>query len=263
MNREYGSTNMQNEKNVIPCLTRNPDAVLNVIQERKKKRKRSFYVYVRWIPPVLRYGAGMTRERRGMTMLEVLVSMSIFVVASFIIYSFVAQGYRLQRFSFESERAIATTQRGLEIMVKEIREATNSAIGAYPIISGYASALSFYADFDRDHMIERVRYFLDGTTLKKGIIEPTGNPIEYVPSSEIITTLSEYVRNAETATPLFTYYDGNWPGDTVNNPLPVPANVKKIRLIHILIRVNIIPNQAPSDFELQSDVQIRNLKDNL
>lgn len=63
--------------------------------------------------------------------------------------------------------------------------------------------------------------------------------------------------------PLFTYYNGQWPVDTVNNPLPVDQRLLSTRLIEISVSVNIDPGSNPDDFTASTAIQLRNLKDNL
>lgn len=94
--------------------------------------------------------------------------------------------------------------------------------------------------------------------LKKGIIEPTGSPVQYPLEQEKITILSSYVRNSP---PIFTYYNGDWPEDTINNPLPTPARLQETKLMQVYLVINVNPNRPPQDFELESFVQLRNLKE--
>ena len=63
---------------------------------------------------------------------------------------------------------------------------------------------TFYSDIDSDGVKERVRYFKDNLDFKKGIIEPTGDPLEYVLGNETISTLTGALENVD---PIFNYYD--------------------------------------------------------
>lgn len=199
-------------------------------------------------------------NNKGLTLLEVIVALGIFIMVSGTVYYFMLQGFEVQNFSLEQTIAIQEANRGVSTMVKEIREMQISDDGAYPIASAEDYELIFYSDMDKDNAVERVRYFLDGSDFKKGVIEPRSNPIEYVVGDEIVHTLSQYVRNT---VPVFVYYNGDWPIDVINNPLITPAAVADIRFINVNLRVNVRESVAPSDFLLQSNVQIRNLKDNL
>lgn len=198
----------------------------------------------------------------GITLMEVLVSLGIFLLLSLTIYTFIKQSYRIQDFSLEQSISIAEAQRGVESLVKEAREALPSDTGAYAIEYGSTHEFIFYSDFDRDSTIERVRYYLNGSDFVKGVTEPTGNPLQYLPSNEVKKTISRYVRNSVTE-PIFYYYNGDWPGDTVNNPLTTPINPTDLRMLKIYLKINVRPERAPTDYILESYVGVRNLKNNL
>ena len=103
---------------------------------------------------------------------------------------------------------------------------------------------------------------MSGSEFIKGVIEPTGVPLQYLSQNEVSTVLSKYVRNTQDE-PVFTYYDGDYSGDPEDVSLTTPADPLALRLIHIHLKINAIPEQAPKEYILESDVQIRNLKDNL
>jgi len=198
----------------------------------------------------------------GITLIEILVAMGIFVVAITLVFVFVSQGFRTSNFSLEQSTAIAEAQRGIETMVRELRETQAADTGAYPLEFIDKNELIFYGDIDRDNKTERVRYFLAGSDFRKGIIEPSGDPTSYLFTDERINTISQYVRNTST-TPIFSYYNGDWPADTINNPLSTPADPTEPKLVKVYLKINVFPERAPVDFDLESSVHLRNLKDNL
>ncbi len=198
----------------------------------------------------------------GLTLLEVMVSLGIFLFIVAIIWLFIRQSYSVQSFTLGQTMAISEAQRGVERLVKEAREALPADTGAYPIEKADDFEFIFFADYDRDAAIERVRYYLDGSNFYKGVIEPTGNPLQYSSANEQVTIISRYVRNTASE-PVFKYYDGSYSGKDSDVPLTTPANISQVRLVHINLRINVDPNRAPTDYYLESDVQIRNLKDNL
>ena len=108
---------------------------------------------------------------KGITLMEVILAVAIFVLATFMIAIFIIQNFQAQNFSMEQSLAIGEARRGVETMVKELRETLPGDTGAYPIESANDQQLIFYADYDRDDAIEKVRYWLDDTEFKKGVIE--------------------------------------------------------------------------------------------
>jgi len=200
------------------------------------------------------------KKNAGFTLIETIITLGIFLLIITAVTAFVAQGFRVNRFTLHQSEAISQARKGMDSLVKEIREASPAENGSYPIETADDQNLIFYSDIDADELVEKIRYFLDGTDLKKSIIEPTGFPPEYS-GVEQITTISQYIRND--TIPLFYYYNRDYPTDTENNPLTTPAAVNEIKLIRIFLEVNVDPGQAPEHFILISNSQIRNLKDNL
>ncbi len=88
---------------------------------------------------------------------------------------------------------------------------------------------------------------------KRGVIEPTGVPVEYPSDQEKITTISYYVRNAP---PIFKYFDAN--GQEITE---LPARLRDTKVMQVYLVINVDPNRAPQDFELKSLVHLRNLKE--
>ena len=195
-----------------------------------------------------------TRSSKGMTLLEAIIWLGVFVVILTAIVSSLRYTYRGQRFAFEQADATRSARVGVERSVRDLREASYADNGAYPIVSLATSTATFYSDYDNDEKIERIRYFLDGTDLKRGIIESAGDPAVYATSSEEVSVLSTDVRNSALGTPLFTYFDRD--GTEVVDLTDVDA------LAFVLVRlvVNLHPERAPDDFELRSSAALRNIR---
>ena len=202
------------------------------------------------------------KNRDGLSLMEILVSLGIFLFITTLVWMFVKQSYFFQSFTFEQTTSINEAQRGVETLVKEIREAMPADTGAFPIENADKFEVVFYSDYDRDVAVEKVRYYLSGSDFIKGVTEPTGVPLQYLPQNEATKVLSRYVRNTQEE-PVFTYYDGDYSGDPEDTALTTPADPLALRLVHIHLKINAIPDKAPKEYILESDVQIRNLKDNL
>jgi len=87
---------------------------------------------------------------------------------------------------------------------------------------------------------------------KKGVIEPVGSPATYPLDQEKVTVLSSFVRNTP---PIFEYFDSN--GNKIED---YPARLADTKLMKVYLVVNVNLNRPPNDFELESWVQLRNLK---
>jgi prepilin-type N-terminal cleavage/methylation domain-containing protein len=90
------------------------------------------------------------------------------------------------------------------------------------------------------------------TQLKKGVIKAIGTPPTYPLDQEKISVITSYVRNAP---PIFEYFDEN--GNKIED---YPARLKDTKAMKVFLVVNINPNRPPTEYQLQSFVQLRNLK---
>lgn len=98
--------------------------------------------------------------RKGFTLAETLMAVAVFALASGAIMTFIALAYRSQGYTWQQAIAINEARRGIETMVREIREAKTGEDGSYAIEKAEDKEFIFYSDIDRDGDIERVRYFL-------------------------------------------------------------------------------------------------------
>jgi prepilin-type N-terminal cleavage/methylation domain-containing protein len=194
-----------------------------------------------------------SKLQKGFTLVETLVAISIFTILILATCFSIVYLYRVSAFDIQQAQAIDSARRGVDIMVREIREATYADTGAYLIESAQNQSFIFYSDIDWDQNIERIRYFLDGKILKKGETEATGTPRMYDSKNEKISILSEYVQNG--SQPIFSYFDKN------NNQLTDLSKVGDITLVKVNLIINVDPKRPPSDFTLISNAQIRNLKE--
>ena len=191
--------------------------------------------------------------------MEVLFSIFILTLIGLAVSSFAKDIFSLNRITSDSLTAQDETRRALKTMSAEIRTASPSSLGAYALAQSATSSFTFYSNIDGDSFKERVRYFLDGTTLKKGVIKPIGTPLTYSPANEVISELIPGVANATTS--IFSYYDKNYDGTT--QALIEPIDIATVRLVKITIVVDKDPQTPPGPMTLTTQISIRNLKDNL
>lgn len=166
------------------------------------------------------------------------------------------------KFVLEEGLASAAASRATNQIVIQLRGVQQSENGSYPIVTADDFDLTLYADIDDDGVIERVHYFLDqpNDQLKVGVTDPDTSvqPATYPAGDTTVTVMTNYVVN-ESDNPIFSYYNDDYPGDTINNPLATPANVGNIQLIKVHLLVNINPVHAPDNINIESFVDLRNL----
>lgn len=197
-----------------------------------------------------------------MTLVELMVAISIMLIAmeGFALLFF--RSWDTNKFIIEEGLASASASHTTNKIIKELRGVRQADNGDFPIESGSSFDLRVYIDIDNDTVTERVHYFLDLNTdqLKIGVTNPTGTaPVSYPVADDTVTVLADYIVN-ENDNPVFYYYNKNYPGDTTNNPLTTPVSVADVRLIRVHLLVNIDPVHAPNNINIESFVDLRNLK---
>jgi len=140
-------------------------------------------------------------------------------------------------------------------MTREIRTASLAETGGYIIGTATDSSFTFYSDIDNDGLKEKVRYFKNGTLLQKGIIEPTGSPLNYSGIENIKTVISNVTNST-----IFEYHDKYYSG--TQPAMTIPINIPLVRLIKITVIMDKDANRAPAPMTFSTQVSIRNLKDN-
>jgi type II secretory pathway pseudopilin PulG len=195
----------------------------------------------------------------GFTYIELMIAMFIMILISAAISMFVKNILTMNRYYTESVTAQEGARRAIKVMDKEVRALSPSSTGSYPISQADSFTFVFYSDIDNDLFKERIRYFIDGSILKKGVIKPTGSPLSYNPDDETVMDLTRGFANG--AEPLFSYYDMYYDGTT--DPLESPVDVSSIRLLKIVLLIDMDPVRPPGPITITTQITMRNLKDSL
>lgn len=202
----------------------------------------------------------MIGKSPGFTIMEVLISVAITALLAVAIGDILIQGFRHNEVIWEQLKTQAEGRRVLEQVVNYARKAETSSVGGYPIVSSTPNQFIFYANIDEDNYKEQVRFFLDGTTLKRGIIKPGGNPLVYDSGSEVVTTLAYDVVNIAEGIPVFRYYDESYSG--TEDALDDPVDVTAVRVVRVSLELERAPTASPEPLYVESVVHVRNVKGN-
>lgn len=184
-------------------------------------------------------------QKKGFTLIEILVAMAITAIIVLIVNNFLITGFRSASFNQELEDAVENARKAMDTMIVEIRGMNNLQQGN-PILQISTSTLIFYSDINKDGLIERVKYYISGNDLKRDFVKPP-----YSSSPTTTAVLASYLNNY--SDPVFNYYDSN--GATT-------TDINNITLINILLKIDVNPERSPKTYNIQSDIQIRNLKNN-
>jgi prepilin-type N-terminal cleavage/methylation domain-containing protein len=188
------------------------------------------------------------RSSSGFTLIEVLVVASIMTLMYIIVNDMIVAGFKTTRFESEESTAVENARRSMNVVTTDIRGANTSERGDYPIVTALDDELTFFNDMNDDDLMERIRYYLSGTNLVREIYLP--GPLSDYSVFGASSTIATYVNNH--SVPVFSFADAN------SQPTEI---INQIRMINIYIMINVTPSIAPNDFILESDVNLRNLKD--
>ena len=101
---------------------------------------------------------------KAFTFIETMVAIAVFTVILGAATGMIVMAYRDYGYIWQRSLAIGEARRGIEVMVKEIREARMGDDGSYPIMEAENNEFIFFSDIDKDGEVERVRYFLSGVS---------------------------------------------------------------------------------------------------
>lgn len=201
--------------------------------------------------------SSFSREVTGFTLIELLVAFVVMGIIFFVTTMFAADISEYTALFREALEVQQEVQLTLREVIPEVRAMSPSGNGAYAIRAAASSSFSFYTDTDNNGIVEAVRYFLLGTTLRKGIITPTGSPLVYNPATEVTY---DVVHNMVVSTSsVFLYYDGAYTGTEA--PLPFPVNIASIRMVKITLSAREPGQNAPITISIR--LTPRNLRTNL
>jgi prepilin-type N-terminal cleavage/methylation domain-containing protein len=201
----------------------------------------------------------MTKNARGFTLIEIAIVVAVTALLGGAVAALQRNALSLNAILQDGLTGQQEMRKTVRDFVSEVRSAVPSGSGAYPLATVATSTLTFYSDLDLDNAPERIRYFMSGTTLRKGITEPSGNPVVYNTATERV---SDVVHNVTvSASSIFEYYDASYGGEGA--PLAQPVNVLNVRLIKITLTVDRDARRAPAPVTITAQASMRNLKDNL
>lgn len=192
-------------------------------------------------------------------MLELLVALGIFSLIIVSVSWLAIYGFRYNGIIWEQLKTQSDGRRVLREAVDVIRRAEQSSIGSYPIASAGDYDLIVYSNIDSDSYREKVRFWLDGTTLKRTVIKPSGSPLVYSGAGQTVELAHDAVNIAK-GEAVFGYFDENYTGSEA--PLVQPVDITKIKVIRVRLELEKDPTETPVPLRVESTVQIRNLKNN-
>ena len=192
---------------------------------------------------------------RAFTLIETIVVVALTAFVMLTLTYLIQYFYKTNKYVLEQSQAVQSARRSIETAMTDLRKASYGADGSYPLSAAATSTVTFYANTDTDAVMEKVRYYLLGTTLYRGTTDPTGNPPSYAGQTEKTTFVVDNIRNDST-TPMFTYYDA------AGIQLSYPINLAKVYSVQTTVLTDVNPTRAPNVYMLVGSATLRNLDTN-
>jgi type II secretory pathway pseudopilin PulG len=105
-----------------------------------------------------------TKNGLGFTLIETVVAIAIFTLTISIVSGLILMAYRTHSYNWQQSAAIEEARKGVDVMIKELREARSGEDGSYPIEVAGDKEIIFFSDINNDNKTERVRYFWGAVT---------------------------------------------------------------------------------------------------
>lgn len=197
------------------------------------------------------------KTRPGLTLLELIIAVGISATMFVLLSQVTIDSLKIFRSERQRSDAADRANRIVATMVRHIRQSQPSPTGAYPIVAASDTSLTFFSSIGAPGVIQQVRYFLSGTDLRMGVIEPVGSPATYPSANETVSTVLANVRNGAQA--IFTYHASSFTGSqAAMNPIVVNT----IRYAEATILYDEDLSAPPSSTTIRLGITFRNLKDN-
>ncbi|HEX21025.1 MAG TPA: hypothetical protein ENH19_00040 [Actinobacteria bacterium] len=201
----------------------------------------------------------LTNNEKGLTLIELIIGVGLMSLVLQGIYAFHYYETKSWDNTTRSIAARTAAQLAINRISRDIRGAQVISETAPAIEAADKNSIIFYADVDNDQQPERLHYYLSGTKLIRGIEESqtTKEPWVFNGVDDVKTTLVKDDRNSA-AQPLFRYFSSMDVEDT-NLPLS-SARRSKVTLLKINLNVDKDPGKSPAPVQLETTVDLRNIK---
>lgn len=212
--------------------------------------------------------AGRQRREDGITLVELLISISIlFVVTSMILFSwFALQGSFTEQARANEARDIV--REAMSRLVREVRDA--SAPGVQAVVTAEADQVSFYTTFNDpgatdggfgNLMLTTFRHEVGGDGVGRIVRYRDRDATPGDLSDDERTVIADQVVNDGRPTFSYWYYDALGKPVQSTSALPVPpARMQYIHQVDIHLAIDMNGSKRPAPVSVDSVAQIRNAR---
>lgn len=183
-----------------------------------------------------------------------LVAVAIIGIVVPVLFNSIITLYDTHARTLSRALALVEATKGVKEVVRDVRAAVYAENGTLPLVDIATSTITLYSDTDYDGTVERVRYFLSGTSVQKGIIEPTATS-SYPTNTETVETIVSEVANVTNGVPLFRYYSAT------STEITTSSRMLDVRRVEVQFVGFSQFRSEQSEVAIRSSASIRNLKD--
>ena len=90
------------------------------------------------------------KNKKGFTLVEVLVSIAIFILIMLAVTKFQVSIFQSNKYTSDVITSAQDARSILRTMVQELRSAKSGSNGSYPIVQTATSSITFYSDINSD-----------------------------------------------------------------------------------------------------------------
>ncbi|KKP33150.1 MAG: hypothetical protein A2312_02970 [Candidatus Staskawiczbacteria bacterium RIFOXYB2_FULL_32_9] len=199
-------------------------------------------------------------KNKGFTIIELMVVIAVISILMILVANLLVS---VLSGSNQQFLAMTNVDQAVSVSTKftnDLRNATNGVDGSFPLYIADVNQIIFYSNSSGALNANRIRYYLSGTTLYRGVVTPTGSPLTYNLASEVVKPVQTDIANG--ANSIFTYFDGDYAG--TGSALVQPVNINNIKYIKMnLIILKKSQANSTDTFSVSAGGVIRNLKTNL
>jgi len=205
------------------------------------------------------------RTYKGVTFVEMIVTIVVMSIVMLGASLFFVRMWMMHHFAIKSGIASFVASKAVEDSVNMMRKAQQPLNGTFPIEVADDHEFIFYADYDNDSDVEKVRYFVEDGVFRRGVIEPdTAIPPAYGGTEEVRDLANNITNDIASGEVIFSYYSGDGTiyeyDDIEGMALETMATPADIRMVKIVLYVNPEPVfRSPDDVRIESFVVVRNL----
>lgn len=197
----------------------------------------------------------------GFTLVEAIIYISGFALIIFGLVALVSNIFFSSNIQTNLLSDIDQARKASFQIISELRNAGTGNNGAYALDTVADQQLVFYSNVDSDAALEKVRYFLQSGTLKKGVTKYSGGT--YNPSSEQVVNVQRNISNGPT-NPIFYYYNSAFIGSSTQTSLAQPVSVTLVKMVKVQLTIfNKAGVKNTNTYQINASGVIRNLKTNL